>query len=232
MIVLDAARDPEAGRRAEIAALEDDALRKRDAGIRFGAGDRIPNRAAFHLDVLTALDARLDAIEGEIVRGGVGAMHLRPRPAEDRPRPPDLASEKHFNRRALRSLCALIQSANTTAMQKQVEEVSKRVIQLKAVSVFELKLDRSLVTECATEPQRAALCKIVIDLIHHIGSTAVAIGLEKAADVNALRDPNVANPILYVANNMDVTREFVAEYNRTHPATAAAAPAATPGRPE
>src|SRR5205823_14108318 len=87
-----------------------------------------------------------------------------------------------------RSLCALIQSANTTAMQKQVEEVSKRVIQLKAVSVFELKLDRSLVTECATDPQRAALCKIVIDLIHHIGSTAVAIGLEKAADVNALRD--------------------------------------------
>ena len=58
-------------------------------------------------------------------------------------------------------------------MQKQVEEVSKRVIQLKAVSVFELKLDRSLVTECATDPQRAALCKIVIDLIHHIGSTAV-----------------------------------------------------------
>src|ERR1700694_4719790 len=106
MIVLDAVRDPEACRRAEIAALEDNSLRENDAGIRFGARYRIPDWAAFDLDVLAAFDARLDAIEDEIVRGGVGAMPLRPRPAEDRPRPPDLASEKRFNRRALRSICA------------------------------------------------------------------------------------------------------------------------------
>src|SRR2546429_789456 len=108
MIVLNTISHPEATRRAEIAALEDNALRKGDAGMRFGARDRIPDRAALHFDVLTASHARVDAIEGEIVRSGVGTVHLRPCPAEDGPGPPDLAAEKLFNRRALRSLCALI----------------------------------------------------------------------------------------------------------------------------
>src|SRR5437773_6574457 len=108
MIVFDAVSDPEPRRRAEISVFEDDALRKGDARIRFGAGDRIADRAAFHLDVLTTFHARLDAIEGEIVRGLVRAVHLRPRPAENAPRSPNLASDELFNRRALCSICALI----------------------------------------------------------------------------------------------------------------------------
>ncbi|MDQ3907919.1 MAG: OmpH family outer membrane protein [Acidobacteriota bacterium] len=35
-------------------------------------------------------------------------------------------------------------------------------------------------------------------------------------------------PVLYAADSVDITKDFIAEYNRTHPATAAAA---TPGRP-
>jgi outer membrane protein len=35
-------------------------------------------------------------------------------------------------------------------------------------------------------------------------------------------------PVLYAADSVDITRDFITEYNRTHPATAAAA---TPGRP-
>src|SRR5216684_6644561 len=108
MIVLDAVRDPEARRHAEIATLEDDSLREDDAGMRLGARHGIPDWAAFDLDVFTAFDARLDAIEGKIVRGGVGPMHLRPRPAEDGPRPANLASEKPFNGRTLRSIRARI----------------------------------------------------------------------------------------------------------------------------
>jgi EAL domain-containing protein (putative c-di-GMP-specific phosphodiesterase class I) len=91
-------------------------------------------------------------------------------------------SADNFGRR----LCSLMQSGNMTAMQQQVEEVSRRTLELKAISIFELKLDRSLVTGCATNRDRAAMCKIVIDLVHHIGSTAVAVGLESAADVMAL----------------------------------------------
>jgi EAL domain-containing protein (putative c-di-GMP-specific phosphodiesterase class I) len=87
-----------------------------------------------------------------------------------------------------RRLCSLMQSGNMSAMQQQVEEVSRRLLELKTVSIFELKLDRSLVLGCAANRERAAMCKIVIDLVHHIGSTAVAVGLETAADVAALRD--------------------------------------------
>src|SRR6185295_8236321 len=57
MIVLDAVGDPEAGRRAEIATLEDDSFRKDHAGIRFGPGNRIAYRAALDLHILTAFDA-------------------------------------------------------------------------------------------------------------------------------------------------------------------------------
>jgi EAL domain-containing protein (putative c-di-GMP-specific phosphodiesterase class I) len=86
-----------------------------------------------------------------------------------------------------RRLCALMVSGNMAEMQRQVGEVSKRLLELKTVSIFELKLDRSLVNGCAANRERAAVCKIVIDLVHHIGSTAVAVGLETAADVAALR---------------------------------------------
>jgi EAL domain-containing protein (putative c-di-GMP-specific phosphodiesterase class I) len=86
-----------------------------------------------------------------------------------------------------RRLCSLMQSGNMSAMQQQVQEVSRRLLELKSVSIFELKLDRSLINGCATNRERAAICKIVIDLVHHIGSTAVAVGLETAADVAALR---------------------------------------------
>ena len=87
-----------------------------------------------------------------------------------------------------RRLVSLIATGNLTAIQEQVGEVSKRLLELKAVSIFELKLDRSLVAGCSTNKERASVCKIVIDLIHHVGSTAVAVGLETAADVVALRD--------------------------------------------
>ena len=68
MIVLDAARDAEARRRAEICALDDDALREDDAGMRFGARDGIADRTAVDLDELAASQARVDAVERELVR--------------------------------------------------------------------------------------------------------------------------------------------------------------------
>jgi EAL domain-containing protein (putative c-di-GMP-specific phosphodiesterase class I) len=87
-----------------------------------------------------------------------------------------------------RSLFSLIQSGSSAAMNMEIENVSRRLIALKTVSVFELKLDRDLAAGCGADPRRAGICKIVIDLIHHIGSTAVAVGLENAADRAALAD--------------------------------------------
>ena len=60
------------------------------------------------------------------------------------------------------------------------------LMKLKAVPFAEMKLDRSLVIDCGTDKVNAPICKSVIDLAHSFGSLAVGIGLEKAADVNAL----------------------------------------------
>jgi EAL domain-containing protein (putative c-di-GMP-specific phosphodiesterase class I) len=57
---------------------------------------------------------------------------------------------------------------------------------LKELPFAEIKLDRSFVTDCGTDRSNAPLCKSVIDLAHNFGSAAVAVGIERAADVLAL----------------------------------------------
>jgi EAL domain-containing protein (putative c-di-GMP-specific phosphodiesterase class I) len=57
---------------------------------------------------------------------------------------------------------------------------------LKQLPFAEIKLDRTFVADCATDKVNAPLCKTVIDLAHGFGSTAVAIGIEKASDAVAL----------------------------------------------
>lgn len=52
----------------------------------------------------------------------------------------------------------------------------------KELPFAEMKLDRSFVTDKVSAPA----CKTVIDLAHSFGALAVGIGLEKAADVQAL----------------------------------------------
>ena len=50
----------------------------------------------------------------------------------------------------------------------------------------ELKIERNFVADCGTDKVNAPLCKTVIDLAHNFGRTAVAMGIEKAADAIAL----------------------------------------------
>jgi EAL domain-containing protein (putative c-di-GMP-specific phosphodiesterase class I) len=50
----------------------------------------------------------------------------------------------------------------------------------------EVKLDRSVVTDCATDRGYGAICKSMIDLAHNFEAAAVAVGVEKPADAHAL----------------------------------------------
>jgi EAL domain-containing protein (putative c-di-GMP-specific phosphodiesterase class I) len=61
---------------------------------------------------------------------------------------------------------------------------------LRELAFAELKLDRSFVNDCALDLARASVCRSVIDLAHHMGCVAVAIGVENAADMQALADMN------------------------------------------
>jgi EAL domain-containing protein (putative c-di-GMP-specific phosphodiesterase class I) len=86
-----------------------------------------------------------------------------------------------------KALRTLIQSANPSEIDDEIAELSTRLRELKNASICELKLDRNLTSNCARDPQRAAMCRMVIELIHDIGSRAAAVGIESAADLVALR---------------------------------------------
>jgi EAL domain-containing protein (putative c-di-GMP-specific phosphodiesterase class I) len=60
------------------------------------------------------------------------------------------------------------------------------LVRRKELPFAELKLDRSFVTDCSTSKVNAPLCRTVIGLAHKFGCSAVAIGIEKAADAVAL----------------------------------------------
>ena len=57
---------------------------------------------------------------------------------------------------------------------------------LDALPFAELKLGRAFVAECGSDRVNAPMCKQAIDLAHNFGSTAVAMGIEKAGDAVAL----------------------------------------------
>jgi EAL domain-containing protein (putative c-di-GMP-specific phosphodiesterase class I)/CheY-like chemotaxis protein len=57
---------------------------------------------------------------------------------------------------------------------------------LKGLPFSELKLDQNFVLGCATDQKNAGICKAVIELAHHFGTTAVAEGIENAPDLRAI----------------------------------------------
>src|SRR4051812_22787175 len=74
----------------------------------FGTRNGITDRAALDLDKVTALEARVHAIEREFVRDRIRTVDLRPRPPQHAPRSTDRAADERFDRRALAGIRALI----------------------------------------------------------------------------------------------------------------------------
>lgn len=57
---------------------------------------------------------------------------------------------------------------------------------LRQVPLAELKLDRNFVDGAADDPSRTRICQSVVELAHRLGCRAVAVGIERAADLKAL----------------------------------------------
>jgi outer membrane protein len=113
----------------------------------------------------------------------------------------------------------LIQDAAITA--KQADEADQLELQIKRKS------------EDAQASYQRELQSALDPLQKDIGNALTAYA--EARGVTLLIDANRV-PIVYAANSLDITKEFITEYNRTHPAapgiTAPARPAATtPARP-
>ena len=108
-----------------------------------------------------------------------------------------------------------IQDARTTA--QQVEEADR----------LELQVKRKAEDAQASYQKEslATLEPLQKDIATALTAYAQAKGITLVIDANRV-------PILYAASSLDITRDFINDYNRTHPAGTAPAPARpTPARP-
>jgi len=111
-----------------------------------------------------------------------------------------------------------IQDAATTA--KQSDEADQLELQIKRKA-----------EDAQASYQKESLA-MLDPLQKDIGTALTAYAQSRG--VTLLLDANRV-PIIYAASNLDITRDFINDYNRTHPAgpvtTAPARPATTPARP-
>lgn len=105
-----------------------------------------------------------------------------------------------------------VQDAKITA--QQTDEADRLEVQIKRKA-----------EDAQASYQRESLA-VLDPLQKDIGTALTAYAQSRG--ITLLIDANRV-PIVYAAQNVDITKEFIAEYNRTHPATAA--PAAAPARP-
>ncbi len=108
-----------------------------------------------------------------------------------------------------------IQDAATTA--RQAEEANNLEIQIKRKA-----------EDAQTSYQKETLA-IMEPLQNDLGNAIIAYA--QAKGITLVLDANRV-PIIYAATSIDITQDFINDYNRTHPAGSAPAPArTTPARP-
>ena len=105
-----------------------------------------------------------------------------------------------------------IQDAKTT--QTQAEEADKLDLQIKR-KAEDAQASYQKESQTMLDPLQK-------DIADALTAYAQAKGISLLFDLNRV-------PVIYAANNLDVTKDFIAEYNRTHPVTAT--PATAPARP-
>ena len=106
----------------------------------------------------------------------------------------------------------LIQDPKITA--QQTDEADRLEVQIKRKA------------EDAQSTYQKESLAVLDPLQREIGTSLVAYA--KSKGITLLIDANRV-PVVYAAEQLDITKEFIADYNRTHPA--GAAPAAAPARP-
>ena len=106
----------------------------------------------------------------------------------------------------------LVQDASMTA--KQTDEADRLEVEIKRKA-----------EDAQASYQKESLA-VLDPLQKDIGTSLTAYAQSKG--ITLLIDANRV-PIVYAASQLDITKDFIADYNRTHPA--GAAPAAAPARP-
>jgi outer membrane protein len=108
---------------------------------------------------------------------------------------------------------------------RQVQDPTLTAQQTEAADRLEVEIKRKA-EDAQSSYQRESLA-VLDPLQKDIGTALTAYAQSRG--INLLIDVNRV-PIVYAASNLDITKDFIADYNRTHPAGAAPA-AAPPARP-
>jgi EAL domain-containing protein (putative c-di-GMP-specific phosphodiesterase class I) len=85
--------------------------------------------------------------------------------------------------------CLLMQMGlkNFPRPRMTLEQVLQELLQFESLGIAEMKLHRTFIDDCGTNQRSAAICKAVIDLAHALGTKVVGIGIERSADLEALK---------------------------------------------
>jgi EAL domain-containing protein (putative c-di-GMP-specific phosphodiesterase class I) len=113
-----------------------------------------------------------------------------------------------------RSLRRLMCSTDPEALHDEMEELSRQLRKLTTFSLAEIKLDRELAAGCAEDKARAMLCELIVELIHKLEAKAVAVGVEKHADVALLSQIGCDVAQGYVFGEPKPLDEFIAVLKR------------------
>jgi Skp family chaperone for outer membrane proteins len=118
----------------------------------------------------------------------------------------------------------IVENIRKTQTVAKPEEIEKQRQQAADLEVQMKRKDEDLQRTVAAR-QEEVMRPIETDVFNFLQTFAQQRGYTVVLDAARV-------PLLFVEPTVDVTQAFIAEYNRTRPATAStAAPAATPGRP-
>ena len=109
---------------------------------------------------------------------------------------------------------------------RQVQDPKLTAQQAEAADRLEIDIKRKA-EDAQTNYKKESLAAIE-PLQKDIGTALTAYAQSRG--ITLLIDANQV-PIIYAAASVDVTKDFIADYNRTHPAGATPAPATRPTRP-
>jgi Skp family chaperone for outer membrane proteins len=131
-------------------------------------------------------------------------------------------------RSELRGMRERLNTMRSDLQKKQgIQDARMTQQQAEAADQLELQIKRKA-EDAQASYQKESLTKLD-PLQKDIGDALTAYA--QAKGISLLIDLNRV-PVVYASGNLDITKEFIAEYNRTHPGTAAPVrPATTPARP-
>src|SRR5581483_10074 len=143
--------------------------------------------AGAHARLRTAVNANIGSLTG---------LNIAALVRENRPRREDWPglilevpeSEAVDDASLIHEIATQLRIYNITLTIDDFGEGYSSFARLRELPFGELKLDRGFVDGCSSEPRNAGICRAIVELAHHFGVSAVAEGLEDAADVQAVRD--------------------------------------------